>query len=298
MDSPQTEIQQREAKDIIKAKTGDDQTLMLSADLRLIIGSAVVGTGLLIVLSFWLVASRIPFVVGAALPLLTLIAIVYRAVVYHRQWRVMKDNLRQTDRVVDKMQEQLEAMRDQVKIMGVAYDPRLQITRVEVFHLSAESEPLFIVSVKNVGAIDAEGVTINMRVSFGRPVESTLAQKLSEPQVVTIAAGQEEAYVIPWDQPIKQEHIDRLKQVPLVVSGFIKMRDGDKREFCYRYYVLKNRPPGVPQFVACDFDTRLTRVVTPGTAGVKVTAHAPIVTQGEVIPNKDKNPDAKQGRRQ
>lgn len=189
-------------------------------------------------------------------------------------------------------QEQLEEMVRQNKRLEegdarerARTDPRLQITHVKVSSLQPEKEPIFMVSIKNVGATDAVGVMIDLRVSFGRPVESTLAQKLSKPQTVSIPSGQEQTYVIPWDQPVKQKHIDRLNKVPLIVSGFIKLSGEKEREFCYRYYPLRGeRPLGVPEFVPCDFDTRLTRVVTPGTA--RLTAEAAITTKGEVVPAK------------
>ncbi len=228
-----------------------------------IAGSMLV-LGVVILGLFWIsrfldtrVSDPIQFITGNLLNVLLFVVILFQTYIYRRQTR----------------------------IMGVAYDPRLQITSVRVVNLKPEEEPIFIVSVKNIGAIDARGVVVNLRVSFGRPVESILAQKLSEPQTVTIAAGQEQTYAIPWDQPVKQGHIDRLNKVPLIVSGFIKLRDEKEREFCYRYYPLKGeRPPGVPEFIPCDFDIRLTRIVTPGTAGLKVTAQAAIAAKGEVVP--------------
>jgi hypothetical protein len=59
----------------------------------------------------------VPFVAVTAWPALTLLAIVYQAVVYRRQWNVMLDSMRQTDRVIDKMQAQLTAVREQTGVM-------------------------------------------------------------------------------------------------------------------------------------------------------------------------------------
>lgn len=59
----------------------------------------------------------VPFVVGAALPLFTLFAVIYQAIVYRRQWNVMQDNLIQTERIVEKMQAQLDGIDRQAKAM-------------------------------------------------------------------------------------------------------------------------------------------------------------------------------------
>jgi hypothetical protein len=53
----------------------------------------------------------VPFLVAAGLPLFTLIAIVYQAVVYRRQWNAMLDAQNQADRVIEKMDETLEEQR-------------------------------------------------------------------------------------------------------------------------------------------------------------------------------------------
>jgi hypothetical protein len=112
----QTVIQRRGGSDIDEEKAERDKKLAL-ADVRIISGIAAGGLGLLIVLSFWLAVGRVPFIVAAALPLLTLIAIVYQAVVYRRQWSVMQDNLDQTERIVEKMQAQLNGIDRQAKAM-------------------------------------------------------------------------------------------------------------------------------------------------------------------------------------
>ena len=155
MRSPETEIQNRDTGSIRKTETDDDKKLMLSTDLRAIFGSAVAGLSVLIALSFWLVVGRIPFIVGAALPLLTLIAIAYQAVVYHRQWRVMQDNLDRTDRVIDKMQEQIDASdkalrASQRAYVGIKQTPKLKLRlnefpEIEVYFVNTGRTPAHVV---------------------------------------------------------------------------------------------------------------------------------------------------------
>lgn len=59
----------------------------------------------------------LPFVMASAWPLLALIVVTYQAVVYRRQWNAMLDSLKQTDRVIDRMQLQLGAIREQTTVM-------------------------------------------------------------------------------------------------------------------------------------------------------------------------------------
>lgn len=76
-----------------------------------IVASAGAGGLVLLTLLAWLVlplsGNILPFVVAGAFPLFTLIAIVYQAVVYRRQWNVMQKALGQTDKVIGNMQAQL-----------------------------------------------------------------------------------------------------------------------------------------------------------------------------------------------
>lgn len=138
----------------------------------------------------------------------------------------MKDALEQTDRVIDKMQEQWEIMNEQLALERAKTNPRLQITDVRVDNLKPDESPIFMISIKNVGAIDATNALINLRVSFGKPIEGALAKKLKNPQTVTIPAGQEHTYAVPWSDPVTKEHLERLQKVPLTVSGFTKLENG------------------------------------------------------------------------
>lgn len=89
-------------------------------DIHYIVGTAS-GSLLALFLIAWLLlphsSNIVPFVVVSALPLFTLIAIVYQAVVYRRQWNAMRDSLKQTDKVIGKMQAQLSEIQKQSGIM-------------------------------------------------------------------------------------------------------------------------------------------------------------------------------------
>jgi len=225
------------------------------------------------------------FITGSIVGLFTLLAIVAQAAIYWqqrnfmmRQWKAMQDSVDRTDTIIAKMQGQLDVMTDALEIERAKTEPRLQITNVRAVNLRVEESPIFLLSIKNVGELDAEETLINLRVSFGRSVDSegTMAQKLPAPQTVTIPAGQEHTYAIPWDGPITREHAERLDNVR--VSGFIKPNGKNEREFCYRYYAIRgDRAQGMPEFVPCDFDTRLTKVVTAGSARLKLEAFPPTV---------------------
>jgi hypothetical protein len=86
-----------------------------------IVASSGIGTIGMLTLIAWLLLPisnhLVPFVVGSALPALTLLAIIYQAIVYRRQWNAMQTALKQTDRVVAKMQAQLNAIREQTSVM-------------------------------------------------------------------------------------------------------------------------------------------------------------------------------------
>ena len=272
-----------DANDTDDAHQNDEGNVSLSdTKMRWIIGSGVLLILAVLVVSIFkeYMNERIKFVTDAVPNILIFAAVLIQARIYQLQWRVM---------------------RDQVRIMGVAYDPRLRVTDVRVENFRAGGEPVFIVLIKNEGATDARDTSLNIRVSFGHPIEGTLAQKWKEPQTVTVSAGQEQTYIVPWDSPIKQEHIDGFnnKTTPLTVSGFIRLKGRDPKKFCYRYYPIKGeRPKGVPQFVPCDFDTGLARVVTPQAARLKLTAHAPdVISQpkpsGESKAQEETKPDSK-----
>jgi len=162
MRPPKTEIQQRESTNIRKVKADNDESLVFSTHLHIIVGSAVVGLSVLIFLSFWIAAGRIPFIVGAALPLFTLLAIIYQAVVYRRQWRAMERALRQTEQVIGKMQAQLAASEKQARIM----EGSLNATQKLVEHSEASMRAYVTVTKREPSAT---GFTLTIENSGNTP---------------------------------------------------------------------------------------------------------------------------------
>lgn len=154
----QTAIQRRGRSDIDKGKADNDWKLALT-DVGLISGVAVGGLGLLIVLSFWLAVGRIPFIVGAAVPLLTLLAVIYQAVVYRRQWNAMERALKQTDSVIAQMQHQL-----------IASNNATEVAKQQLFESkkqTANSEASLIIAQRGIEHAQRAYVSIVGREFFG-----------------------------------------------------------------------------------------------------------------------------------
>jgi hypothetical protein len=89
-------------------------------EIKAVAGAGIGGLVFLFLIAWLLLplsAKIIPFVVAAALPLFTLLAVIYQAIVYRRQWNAMQSALKQTDRVIEKMQAQLTAIREQTGVM-------------------------------------------------------------------------------------------------------------------------------------------------------------------------------------
>lgn len=226
-----------------------------------LIGGGIAFLGLLLAAIYWPnLTERTKFFTGNLLNLVIGLAVMAQVLIYRKQW---------------------DSMRDQVRIMGVAFNARLRITNVRVEDFEAGKEPVFIVSIINEGATDAKDVALNMRVELAE--EERHAVKWSNPQVVTIHAGQEQHYFVPARSLLTQERIDDFNNsaVPLRVTGFFQLRDSKQKEFCYRYYPWgkTKRPAGVSQFIPCDFNPALTHVVS--LKGVE--AKATISTVGVVI---------------
>jgi hypothetical protein len=222
---------------------------MLRADLRAIVGSAVAGLATLIVLSFWLVAGRVPFIVGAAVSVFTLIAIIYQAVVYRRQWNVMQQSLRQTEQVITKMQSQIIAARDQTEVLKKALaesekmtshtEASIAITQSGIEHAQRAyvtvvkrewGNNAFVLTLENSGNTPAREVAIDAVVtlafgSFEMPAEITdqyTALGLLTPR------GRE-VVVFEFDNAISEDdmphYIDPEWGLHWYCNGFIMYRD-------------------------------------------------------------------------
>jgi hypothetical protein len=166
---PETAIQQRNRSDIDKEKAENNKKLALT-DVGKISGVALGGLGLLIVLSFWLTAGRIPFIVGAAVPLFTLFAVIYQAVVYHRQWQAMKESLKRTDLVIERMQSQIAASNTQTEVMRKALVvSNSAVVAVHSVELN-KAERTVLVRIENTGNLPAGDIRVFLRLfTFGPP---------------------------------------------------------------------------------------------------------------------------------
>lgn len=155
MGPSKTEIQQTTSGEISKTEADNDHPLVFRSDLRFIVGSAVAGLGVLITLSLWIVVGKVQFIVGAAVPLFTLIAIIYQAVIYRRQWLAM-------ERQEKAMRETIRVSQKALSIGNRAY--------VGVHSLEAELEQeRVIVMIENTGNVPAEDVKVSGRVSVVIP---------------------------------------------------------------------------------------------------------------------------------
>jgi uncharacterized membrane protein (GlpM family) len=115
-------VQPARRRGVNNAETENGQKL--SRKEAWIIVSSGVGGILGLFLIAWLLlpisAKIVPFVVAGALPLFTLFAIIYQAVVYRRQWNVMQHTLKQNERVITKMQSQIIATNEQTEVLKKA----------------------------------------------------------------------------------------------------------------------------------------------------------------------------------
>lgn len=204
------------------------------------------------------ISDPIQFITGNLLNALIFAAIVTQAYIYHGQLRVM----------------------------SVAFEPRLRITSVRAEGFEIGMGPAFIVSIINDGAMDAEAVELSIEVRLTK--EATPVVKWSHPQTVTIPAHQEHHYPVPWRSPLTQELLDGFNNnVPLEITGYFKLGD-NRTDFCYRYYPWQGkRPQGVSQFIPSDFSPAITHIVSP--KGIE--ARATIGTVGVVI---SKSPEAEE----
>jgi hypothetical protein len=147
-------------------------------DVGVISGSAVLSLAGLVTLGYYLVSTSlpilVPFVIGAALPLFTLFAIIYQAVVYRRQWHSMEQAREQTDRIIGKMQNQIEAtgreeaiLRDQAEKMGLSIIVSNKASvGIHTIEYSKETG-LIIIKIENIGLVAAERINLFLEVIVG-----------------------------------------------------------------------------------------------------------------------------------
>lgn len=112
-------IQPRRQSRIQDTETKEDHELS-KKEIKVVAGAGIAGLIFLFLIAWLLLplsAKIIPFVVAGALPLFTLLAVIYQAIVYRRQWNVMQRSLRQTEQIITKMQSQLVAVNAQTDVM-------------------------------------------------------------------------------------------------------------------------------------------------------------------------------------
>lgn len=168
--------QQPDRSDIDQADSDDNQNLS-KRDVGVIVGSTIGGLSALTIIAWLLLPVSsviVPFVVASALPLFTLFAIIYQAVVYRRQWYAMRAALKQTDRVIAKMQEQLSAMgqqekalREQSKLMGDSIVIS-NMAAVGVHSIEYDKHTgLICIRIENIGLVAAERLTLFLQIIIG-----------------------------------------------------------------------------------------------------------------------------------
>jgi ABC-type multidrug transport system fused ATPase/permease subunit len=115
----QPKPQTSRAERIQREQEKDGNKLPLT-ELWIILCVALIGFIALCAIAYWRITEhsfRIGFLVSSALVFFTLLAIVFQAVVYRRQWHAMRDSLKQTEKMIGKMQGQLAEVRQQTEIM-------------------------------------------------------------------------------------------------------------------------------------------------------------------------------------
>ncbi len=180
--------QQRSRSGIDDAETSQRQKLT-KAEIGIVASSGFIGL-IVLILTAWLLlplsSHIVPFVVAGAFPLFTLLAVIYQAVVYRRQWNAMLNALKQTDKVIEKMQSQLRVIERQAKAMeesvvetqklvahgetsikvaerNMVYGQRAYIAIVE----KSFTETGFSLMVENSGNTPALEVAVNAIVGIG-----------------------------------------------------------------------------------------------------------------------------------
>jgi hypothetical protein len=179
----------------------------------------------------------INFLTTNILSLLLLCVVVVQAYIYSQQKRLMQS---------------------QLDVMSIAIRPRLRVASVKVKDFEEGKSPVFVMSLVNEGATEANDVAIFMQVRIG-PGDADGAKWGGE-QIVTIPANGRENYFVPLPRPLSEEDIYGFNNtVRLEVSGYYRQTDAVDVPFCYKYYPWHGeRPRGVSQFIACDFDPSLT----------------------------------------
>jgi hypothetical protein len=250
---------------------------------------AIVGFALLIVVGKFFVnqhSERIKFVTVNTLSLFVLLAILVQAYIYSKEWRVMRQSLRQTDKmietmqhglsqtaqVIEKMQGQLELMREQViaseaqfRVAGegirVAEKNSIDANRAYVAASidRIEERFRFHLLIENTGNTPANDVRISYGCSLREkpPVDKAENGQISyhsdwsyEECLGVIAAKSGSIVVTPkFDQLTGPEHQKwKLSQVKFYCWGLISYEDifNERRLTWFCFHQSQAHPNGYP----------------------------------------------------
>jgi hypothetical protein len=121
-------------------------------------------------------SERWKFGTDMTLNLLILFAIAVQAYIYSGQWQSMKDSLERTDRVIDKMEDQLKAVDDQAEIMrkqAETMDQSLVFgTRAYVGVHSIVFNPhkkRILLQIENIGRVPAKDIEVIIELMIHIP---------------------------------------------------------------------------------------------------------------------------------
>jgi|GEM_PF-3230167 len=232
------------------------------------------------------------FVIGSALNLGVLLAVVAQACIYWgqrnlmaQQWRAMVDSKKQTDTVIEEMRVQSAGLQETLQRERAKTDPRLRVVRIRIDNFDVGRTPIFIITISNDGLINANNVELHIGISMGNNREFNWIS----PQVVTVPARSHESYPVRIGILPDEQLIHNLTDgiTPIEVKVRLKYWPHSPimpTEFCYRYFPWprgSERPDDIPQFFGCDFRANTNHIVHVQGIELKLTGHAP-----EMIHNK------------
>jgi|GEM_PF-6744391 len=213
--------------------------------------SVLVGAGmasLMVVLVYWsrafaIQTERYAFIAQQMFNVFLLTAVIVQALIYHGQ----------------------------LKAMSVSIEPRLRIANVETTPFETGRTPIFIVTLVNEGATDAENVAMYLKAE----TDIRTGTHWHEQQIVTIPAHGKREYFIRWLGPLESPLIKEVSDGfrTMKVTGYYEYDKGQRVEFCYKYWpwpFLEPRPDRLPQFVPCDLGTTQNFFVTVGEGAFNV----------------------------
>jgi hypothetical protein len=174
----------------------------------------------------------------------------------------------------------------QLRVMGIAVNPRLRISNVETINFVVSRTPIFIVTLVNEGATDAHNVAIFLKAE---QVGAGVGTHLIKQQITTIPAHGRQEYFVRWGGPVDATFIDEVERGKkrLEISGSYEYAKSKPVTFCYRYYVWpwpEDRPERLPRFVPCDLNTGQNFFITPQTGHFQLTGNPIAMIHGEVKP--------------